>query len=62
MAATQIMAKYLIMSPIDIEAVEVLTEDLCAVYGCDRCPGSVKGEDGTPVFCTHDCHRADCDA
>jgi len=44
------------------EEIEVLTEDLCAVYGCERCPGWVKDSYGTPVFCTHDCNPADCDA
>ena len=46
----------------DIEEVNALTEDLCAVYGSGRCPGWVKSGDGIPVFCTHERHRADCDA
>lgn len=51
-----------IMSGVEIEKVDVLSEDLCAIYGCDRCPRWVKSEDGTPVFCTHECHRGQCDA
>jgi hypothetical protein len=51
-----------IMTGMDIEKVDVLSEDLCAIYGCDRCPRWVKSEDGTPVFCTHECHRGQCDA
>jgi hypothetical protein len=31
--------------------IEVLTDDLCSIYGCDRCPGHVVSADGTPVFC-----------
>jgi hypothetical protein len=46
----------------DVEAIEVVAEDLCAIYGCERCPGCLKDSYGTPVFCTHECHRADCDA
>jgi hypothetical protein len=42
--------------------IEVITEDLCAMYGCERCPGHVTSDDGTPVFCTHECHRVDADA
>jgi len=37
---------------------EVATDDLCSVYGCDRCPGFVKSADGDFVFCVHDCHEA----
>jgi len=51
-----------IMSGKDVEEAETLTEDLCAVYGSDRCPGWVKSDDGTPVFCTQECHRNRCDA
>lgn len=47
---------------VGIEEVKALTEDLCAVYGADRCPGWVKSDDGTPVFCTQECHRNRCDA
>jgi hypothetical protein len=42
--------------------IEVLTDELCSMYGCDRCPGHVASVDGTPVFCDHDCHRVDSDA
>jgi hypothetical protein len=45
-----------------VEEIEVVTEDLCAVYGFDRCPGWLKDSFGTPIFCTHECHRDDCDA
>jgi hypothetical protein len=38
--------------------IEVATDDLCSVYGCDRCPGFVKSVEGEYVFCVHDCHEA----
>ena len=38
--------------------IEVATDDLCSVYGCDRCPGFVKSADGEFLFCIHDCHSA----
>lgn len=46
----------------NVEAAEVISEDLCAIYGCEQCPGAVKDAYGTPVFCTHQCHRDKCDA
>jgi hypothetical protein len=49
-------------SGMDIKEIEVVAEDMCAVYGCNRCPGWVKAGDGTPVFCTHECHPNQCDA
>jgi hypothetical protein len=46
----------------DGEEIELLTEDLCGIYGgCELCPGHVAAEDGTPIFCTHECHRMDLD-
>jgi hypothetical protein len=50
------MADKLIM-----EYVNIAGDDLCSVYGCDRCPGFVKsayGGLGGLVFCSHDCHEA----
>jgi hypothetical protein len=41
---------------IDVD-IEVATDDLCSVYGCDHCPGFVKSADGEFLFCIHDCHR-----
>jgi hypothetical protein len=38
--------------------IEVTTDDLCSVYGCNACPGFVKTEDGQFVFCDHECHAA----
>jgi hypothetical protein len=48
----------------DFETVEidVVTEDLCEVYGCDNCPGIVTTENAIPVLCIHACHRVDSDA
>lgn len=36
--------------------IEVATDELCSVYGCDRCPGFLKTEDGQIVLCDHECH------
>ena len=38
--------------------IEVATDDLCSVYGCDRCPGFARSDGGEYVFCVHDCHEA----
>lgn len=46
----------------EVEEVDVVTEDLCVIYGCELCPHFLKSENGTPVFCTHECHRDHCDA
>ena len=47
------------------EEPTVLTEELCARFGCERCPGHMKagdigvlGDPEAPVFCTHWCHMA----
>jgi hypothetical protein len=32
--------------------IEVVTDDLCSVYGCNGCPGFVKTEDGQLPFAT----------
>lgn len=42
--------------------IDVITEDLCEMYGCDRCPGIVTTEAGLPILCVHECHRVDSDA
>ena len=46
------------------EEPTVLTENLCARFGCERCPGQTKagaigavGDPEAPVFCTHWCHQ-----
>ena len=46
----------------EIEEIDVVTENLCVIYGCELCPHFLTSEDGTPVYCTHDCHRTDYDA
>jgi hypothetical protein len=37
------------------EKVNAITEDLCSVYGCHRCPGSLKADDSVVLICTHKC-------
>jgi hypothetical protein len=44
--------------PIAVD-IEVATDDLCSVYGCDFCPGFAKSDNGEYVFCVHECHEVD---
>jgi len=40
----------------ETQEIEVITENLCAIYGCDLCPCWLRTKYGTTVVCKHECH------